>query len=349
MFPYVRGGAEILVDDLAEQLQIRGHDVTVFRFPFPYDFGKPLLHTIEAAKLLNFDDYDKVISFKFPAYCIEHKSMVIWMFHQFRQVYDLWNTQYGLMDTPQNRVLKDVVVNADRSILKAEHVFTIAKEVSNRLIKFSHVDSKVIPHSPKNIESYRNCGTGDFIFCPSRITALKRQLLAVEALKYTKTDVKLIIAGICEDDAYNESILKTIHENRLEDRVRYENRWISDEEKNHWLSTSLSIIYLAYNEDSCGLVSMEAFYSRKPVITCEDSGGILELVDDHKTGYICQPNPQDLACAMDELYNDKKGAERMGFAAYEEIIRRDITWDATIGKLLSRRSPGLPHLMKKAP
>ena len=192
----------------------------------------------------------------------------------------------------------------------------------------------MLPHSPKNIESYKSCSTGDTIFCPSRITELKRQLLAVEAMKYTKTQVKLLIAGICEDDEYNNRIHRTIYENKLENRVQYENRWISDEEKRDWLSTSLSIIYLPYKEDSCGLVSMEAFYSQKPVITCVDSGGILELVEDHKTGYVCQPTPQSLAHAMDELYMDKHCAKQMGIAAYEEIIRRDITWDATIEKLL---------------
>lgn len=44
---------------------------------------------------LNFDDYDMLIAFKYPAYCIPHRNKVVWIFHQLRQVYELWNTEFG--------------------------------------------------------------------------------------------------------------------------------------------------------------------------------------------------------------------------------------------------------------
>src|SRR5262245_55518753 len=43
MMPHIRGGAEILVDDLAEQLQVHGHEVMLFRLPFPMSFEAPLV------------------------------------------------------------------------------------------------------------------------------------------------------------------------------------------------------------------------------------------------------------------------------------------------------------------
>jgi glycosyltransferase involved in cell wall biosynthesis len=80
---------------------------------------------------------------------------------------------------------------------------------------------------------------------------------------------------------------------------------------------------------------MEAFYSGKPVISCTDSGGTSELVNDGINGLEVFPTPQAIAGAMDILCEDKEKAERLGKSGLEEIIRRDITWPSTIRKLLS--------------
>lgn len=45
---FVRGGAEILVDDLLEQLQLYGHEAHLHRIPFPHNFDAPLVATIES-------------------------------------------------------------------------------------------------------------------------------------------------------------------------------------------------------------------------------------------------------------------------------------------------------------
>ena len=73
MTPFVRGGAEILVDDLRGQLAERGHQVELFRLPFPNDYAVGLPELVLASKLLDFSSYDRVIAFKFPAYCVCHR------------------------------------------------------------------------------------------------------------------------------------------------------------------------------------------------------------------------------------------------------------------------------------
>lgn len=335
MVPHVRGGAEILVDDLFAQLQSRGYDVTLFRVPFPLDFGIPLVQLMESVQLLRLEDYDKLITFKFPAYCISHPDHVVWLFHQFRQVYELWNTPYGLEDTPKGRVLRDTIRQADQSLQNVRKVFTIAQENAKRLQRYSGIDSTLLPHLPQNIGTQYYSETGDYLFYPSRITGFKRQLLAVQAMKYVKTDVKLLITGACEEAEYEKQLRNEIETHHLEGKVRLETRWLTEEEKLRYLSACLGVFYLAYQEDSCGMVSMEAFYAHKPVITCTDSGGTLELVEDQKTGFVCAPDPQAIAKVMDALYLDQAWAKRVGDAAYEEILRRNLTWDHTIGRLLS--------------
>jgi glycosyltransferase involved in cell wall biosynthesis len=47
-------------------------------------------------------------------------------------------------------------------------------------------------------------------------------------------------------------------------------------------------------QEDYGFVTVEAFASRKAVITCRDSGGPAELVQDGVSGFVCEPTPASL-------------------------------------------------------
>jgi glycosyltransferase involved in cell wall biosynthesis len=332
--PYIRGGAEILVDDLAEQLQIHGHEVVLFRLPFPPSFEAPLIGTLESAHMLCFDEFDRVIAFKFPAYSIKHHGKVIWLLHQFRQVYDLWEGEHGLKPNPIGENIRKLIVSADnRDISSSYHVYTIAQEVTSRLQRFNNINSSVLYPPLQHHELYYTGKSGDYIFYPSRMNTLKRQHLAIAAMRHIKSGVRLVIAGVCEG-LYFEQLKKLIHEYNLEQQVELRNEWISDEEKRSLIANALGIIFIPYKEDY-GFVSLEAFYSAKPVITCIDSGGTREFVEDGVSGFEVQPTPEAIAMAMDKLFFDRSMTERMGKAGQDEINRRDITWPSTIRKLLT--------------
>ena len=332
--PFVRGGAEILVDDLDEQFKEHGHEVQLFRIPFPRTIDSALICTIESARMMCLDEYDRVIAFKFPAYCIKHHTKIIWLFHQFRQVYDLWGQEYGLNPGPLGESIRMLVKTADEEdIPRSRHIYTNSEEVSNRLKKFNKIDSDVLAPPLKHQELYYSDKIGNYIFYPSRITPLKRQHLAVEAMRYVQSGARLIIAGVSEAQ-YFEQLKIQIRDNSLENRVVLRNEWISDEEKRSLFANSLGVSYIPFNEDSFGFVSMEAFYSAKPVISCTDSGGTRELIENGITGFVTPPDPKAIAAAIDDLYEDKLMAERMGKAGRDEIIRRDITWSNTIKRLL---------------
>ena len=50
-----------------------------------------------------------------------------------------------------------------------------------------------------------------------------------------------------------------------------------------------SAVYYGARAEDYGLVTLEAFSSGKPVITCTDSGGPAELVQDGETGFVIEP------------------------------------------------------------
>jgi glycosyltransferase involved in cell wall biosynthesis len=335
MAPFVRGGAEILVDDLLEQLLIRQHEVDLYRIPFPNNYEVPLLETTLGASMLRFDDYDRVIAFKYPAYCIKHPNRVMWMFHQFRQVYELYDKPYGLIDSDIGKALKSTISNIDNNVIpRSRHIYTNAREVTNRLWSYNQIKSEVLNPPLLNMDDYYCGETGDYIYYPSRINSIKRQHLAVEAMKYVKSDVKLIITGKSEDENYTNQLESIIKINKLQNKVQIENRWVSDKDKLDYLANSLAVMYIPYKEDSCGFVTMEGFYSSKPVISCTDSGGTVEFIDDNVTGLFAESDPKDIAKKMDQIYQNRDITIQMGIAAREEIIRRNINWDETIRRLL---------------
>ncbi|MGN6362516.1 MAG: hypothetical protein ACTHNK_19215 [Thermomicrobiales bacterium] len=88
--PFVRGGAEVLVDGLAEALRAHGHRVEVVALPFKWYPKEQLLHDALAWRLLDLTEangvpVDLVICTKFPTWAVRHPRKVAWVVHQHRQ------------------------------------------------------------------------------------------------------------------------------------------------------------------------------------------------------------------------------------------------------------------------
>ncbi|GAA3324515.1 hypothetical protein GCM10020331_052690 [Ectobacillus funiculus] len=57
--------------------------------------------------------------------------------------------------------------------------------------------------------------------------------------------------------------MNTIKQNRVENKVTFLNRWISEEEKVKFIANSLACIYIPFDEDSYGYPTLEAFSCQK--------------------------------------------------------------------------------------
>ena len=111
--------------------------------------------------------------------------------------------------------------------------------------------------------------------------------------------------------------------------------WINEERKQDLMAEALAVAYIPFDEDSYGYVSLEAFHSSKAVITCKDSGGTLELIEDGHNGTIVDPDPERLASAMDELYDDQARAQALGEAGGRTLRDLGINWENVVARLLS--------------
>jgi len=335
--PFVNGGGRFIVEWLEQKLIESGHRVERFYFPF-VDRPEDLFDQILAFRLIDLaDSCDRLIAFRPPAYVLCHPNKVLWFIHHIRSLYDLWNSSYRFVpDDPGGRAFRKTLIELDtRAIRQARRVFTNSKVVASRLERFNGIAATPLYPPILAPERFRSDGYGDEIVVISRVEPHKRQWLLVEAMRHVKSAVKLRLCGTSMSASHVETIRRAISDHNLTDRVVFEDRWISEEEKVELLARSLAVAYLPTDEDSYGYPSLEGAHARKAILTTADSGGVLELVTDGRNGIVAQPDPQALAEAMDRLYRDRALAARMGAANEQSLAELCIDWPTVVEALTS--------------
>jgi glycosyltransferase involved in cell wall biosynthesis len=98
---------------------------------------------------------------------------------------------------------------------------------------------------------------------------------------------------------------------------------------------SLACAYVPIDEDSLGYVTMEAFSAGKCVITTSDSGGVLEIVRRHETGFVSEAAAQSIATSISQIGENRHLAIELGRAAKALLASRELSWQNTVARLLS--------------
>lgn len=338
--PFVRGGAEILAEELQAALETRGHEVDLCSIPFKWYPAQSVADHMASCRLLDLSDFngtpvDRVIGLKFPAYLARHPHKTLWLVHQHREAYDLWDRKIGALYAAQEgAAVRDLVTEADKSVLGGEYLkrYTISRNVSRRLEKYCGVTSEALYHPPRHSERFKCEESESFLFFPSRLTQIKRQSLAIEALALTKkSSVKLVFAGVADSSAYLKTLQDMCDRLGVSDRVEFLG-YVSDEEKVDLYSRCMAVVYPPLDEDY-GYVTLEAMLSRKPVLSASDSGGVLEFMRDGTTGRVCEPDAESLAEGMDELVSKPRRAAQWGEDARDLYESMDISWDSVVEAL----------------
>lgn len=335
--PFITGGAELLTKMLCDELRKKGHQADIVTIPFKWYPPKTLTECMLMGRMMdltevNGEKIDLVIAMKFPAIYVKHSNKIIWLMHQHRQAYDLWGTPYGDLDKlPEGERLRRFIQSCDTNyIAEAKHIYTIAQNTSNRLMKYNGISSETLYHPPLHWEKMRCEGYGDYIFYASRVDEMKRQRLLVEAARFVKTNVKFAIAG--SGSQREMDYLRTrIAKYHLENKVSLLG-FISEEEKLSHYANCLAVYFGAYDEDY-GYITLEGFFSKKAVIVHKDAGGPLEFVRDQENGFVLEADARAVAAKADELFRDRGKAKRLGESGFQLMQDINMNWDYVIEKL----------------
>jgi glycosyltransferase involved in cell wall biosynthesis len=344
--PFIRGGAEIHAEELCNALRAAGHEADLVAVPFKWYPPARIMEQALACRLLDLTEsegvtIDRLIALKFPAYLIPHPNKVIWLLHQHRPAYDLWDHPLGdLIGHPDGLAVRDAIRRADRTLIpEARAVFANSKTVARRLEMYCSVEAAPLYHPPRGAEQFYCVDAGDavggdpFLFFPSRISPNKRQHLVVEALARTRAPVKLALASSSNHPEYLNAMMDQVAALGLGSRVSFKGE-VSEEGKRWLYANALGVVYPPVDEDY-GYVTLEAMLSSKAVITCTDSGGPLEFVRHDQTGLVVGPTPDELAGAMDRVWEERAVARAWGHAGRSLYDSLGISWANVVGRLLS--------------
>jgi glycosyltransferase involved in cell wall biosynthesis len=330
----VEGGHMVIAQSLVQALRDASHQADIIVTP-QNRFGRQAAAYV-ATWLTDVGrtdgrTIDQVISLRYPSYAVRHKRHVCWLNHTMREYYDLWDRFSATLRPAglvKERLRRAAIHAADRYLLgrNVKKLFVQSRTIQQRLAIWPEVKPTVL-YPPAPQRPYRCDGYGDYIFLVSRLTALKRADLLVRALATTEgAGIKAVVAGDGEDRAVLQALVAA---HSLENRVTLTGR-LGEAELLEHLARCRAVCFPPLQEDY-GFVTVEAFASRKPVVTCHDSGGPAELVSHGVNGFVCDPAPASLATGLRQLTDDAAMAERMGTAAFDSGAQ--LSWTDAVRQL----------------
>ena len=184
--------------------------------------------------------------------------------------------------------------------------FAISDQVANRLDYFPEKISIQVLYHPTalNFQSFFDVTCAQkgkskkslavkekqkksFVLVPGRLESIKRVDLIMRAYKASGIKIPLWVVG---KGSQEEKLSKLASE--IPGVVM--KGFLTPEDLVRAYKTAEFVVFAPYQEDY-GLVTVEAFAAKTPVLTCVDAGGPLELVSHKQSGFLSEPNVEGLA------------------------------------------------------
>ncbi|QEC69092.1 glycosyltransferase family 4 protein [Panacibacter ginsenosidivorans] len=192
---------------------------------------------------------------------------------------------------------------------------TVAGAATDILEQEIHYDEDVRKASGINADK-------KIILCISRQEAFKGLPVLIDAFSQLQQEEKnscLVIAGA-----------KGTYSSALQEAAKnIQNLFVLTDIPQHtkcMLLQAAAIVVLPSKEESFGVVFLEAWSFKKPVIGTR-IGAIASLIEENKDGYLFEPgNVSELAMQIKRMISDNNKAQQMGAAGFEKV-QQHYTWD----------------------
>jgi glycosyltransferase involved in cell wall biosynthesis len=322
--------AEAVYDGLINSLAGTSHQVEKIDVIIDESSFDKILESYVTCYDLDLRDYDLVISTKAPTYMVRHRRHVSYLLHTIRVFYDMFHREFGT-GTPDQHKQRRLIHALDAYGLHPDRVrkhfaigFTPYKRLSDTGPWWRQIAFEVL-HPPPYLTGFKEPESGTYVFVPGRLHRWQRVELMIKAFQHIKKDIPLKITGSGDDEASLRALAAD------DPRIEFLGR-VSDEQLVDLYAGALVVPFVPVNEDY-GFMTIEAFRSKKPVITCIDSGEPTCFVKDFETGFVVAPDPQAIAAKILYFIDHPDAAMAMGAKGFSAVSH--INWDATTSRLLA--------------
>lgn len=307
----------------------------------------------EAFSLIDARDHDVVVTTQPPSFAIEHPRKLALFFHHHRVYYDLADVymKAGFAPPLVHAAAMERVHALDKPCLDDVKWFLAGSQhVADRLQLYNdagartsvcHVGLKygVIPDPPPPPEE-------GIVLCVTRHEFPKRPELVVHAMKllperrcvivgaggrlaWAKTlDGRLAAHPSTEaaDQLWLQGDVPPPEPQPQGSNIRFATE-VDDAELSALYLDASVVVAPAYREDY-GLTALEAMAHGRPVIVCEDGGGLADMVEHEVTGLVVGPSGSAIADGIDRILDDHEFRRRLGRNGLDEA--RKYTWGRTM-------------------
>jgi len=225
---------------------------------------------------------------------------------------------YGLMERYTLKTIQNIIVTTPY----------LAEIVESLYQKKAHVIPIGIRDDYFDIKNNEKKGRVLFVGGIGPIKGLLNLLKAINLVKRTIPTVNLHIVGLIKKKPYYVTLNEYISKNKLKRNITFSGFLNRKETKKEY--GECSVFVLPSQEETQGLVLLEAMAAGKPVVATR-VGGIPHIVEDNKTGFLVEyGNVGDLGEKIIKFLRDKdlrrdmgkNGKERAKLFSNEENTKR---------------------------
>lgn len=238
-------------------------------------------------------------------------------------------------DFKKEHQLSSIISMAEKILIKMPFgkILTISESTKKALIKEFNLNSDKIVTIPEGVSlSYIDrvpCSeqSNDRILFVGRLVPHKHVdhlLRILNNLKDKYPDVHLVIVG---KGVEKENLTKYINDNNLDNYVEFMQD-LSNEELIYQMKLA-NVLVLPSTREGFGMVLSEANACGTPTV-CYASGGVVEVVDDEKTGYLVKPEDVDALEEKIEYILDNKDVEEALGRQGRLNVEEKFNWDKIV-------------------
>jgi alpha-maltose-1-phosphate synthase len=170
------------------------------------------------------------------------------------------------------------------------------------------------------MEAFPELRSAPYLLVLGRIDPVKNQGWVMEqlhALRQRHGNLHLVIAGACTDEAYGKLLKKEARKSGSEDRVIFAGALPPGDARLVGLLQGAAAVVVPSLSETFGLVILEAWAAKRPVISTRNSGAIDLVVDGCNAHLFDLDEPGRFHAAVDRVLNDSAHARELGMRGFD--------------------------------